>query len=89
VAEKPSIALTIAQVMSHGQMASRRSWLDVHEFNGDFRGGPARFRITSVIGHVLSIDFPPTYQSWDATDPASLFTAPTIKTESNPKVRHL
>ncbi|CAI5495265.1 unnamed protein product [Closterium sp. Naga37s-1] len=136
VAEKPSIALTIAQVMSHGQMASRRSWLDVHEFNGDFRGGPARFRVTSVIGHVLSIDllpaltssqpstsrqlpdlgchrlnfplaapiplahptftpppdlsspplpsidFPPSYQSWDATDPASLFTAPTIKTDS-------
>ncbi|CAI5475425.1 unnamed protein product [Closterium sp. Yama58-4] len=53
VAEKPSIALTIAQVMSHGQMASRRSWLDVHEFNGDFRGGPARFKVTSVIGHVL------------------------------------
>ncbi|CAI5998652.1 unnamed protein product [Closterium sp. NIES-64] len=71
--------------MSHGQMASRRSWLDVHEFNGDFRGGPARFRVTSVIGHVLSIDFPPSYQSWDATDPASLFTAPTVKTESNPK----
>ncbi|CAI5990796.1 unnamed protein product, partial [Closterium sp. NIES-65] len=66
-------------------MASRRSWLDVHEFNGDFRGGPARFRVTSVIGHVLSIDFPPSYQSWDATDPASLFTAPTVKTESNPK----
>lgn len=42
--------------------------------------------MTSVIGHVLSIDFPPAYQSWEKTDPASLFTAPTIKSEANPKV---
>jgi hypothetical protein len=33
-----------------------------------------------------SIDFPPKYQSWDATDPFELFEAPTIKAEANPKV---
>ncbi|CAD7694740.1 unnamed protein product [Ostreobium quekettii] len=41
--------------------------------------------MTSVIGHVLSIDFPPRFQNWDTTDPATLFSAPTIKTEANPK----
>ena len=38
-------------------------------------------------GHVLSIDFPPAYQSWENTDPATLFEAPTVKNEANPKVR--
>lgn len=43
--------------------------------------------MTSVIGHVLSIDFPAKYQNWDTTDPATLFDAPTLKNESNPKVK--
>lgn len=45
-----------------------------------------QFKMTSVIGHVLSIDFPPAYQSWEHTDPATLFDAPTLKNEANPKV---
>lgn len=85
VAEKPSIALSIANFLSHGRMSSRRSYLEVHEFDGSFRGTSVRFKVTSVIGHVLSIDFPPKYQSWDTTDPFELFEAPTIKNESNPK----
>lgn len=85
VAEKPSIASSIATFLSHGRMSSRRSHLEVHEFDGSFRGTPVRFKVTSVIGHVLSIDFPPKYQSWDATDPFELFEAPTIKAEANPK----
>lgn len=40
------------------QMSSRHSNLDVHEWHGSFQGRPAVFRMTSVIGHVLSIDFP-------------------------------
>ena len=71
------------------QAHSRRSFLDVHEWSGSFRGQSAHFKMTSVIGHVMSIDFPPKYQNWETTDPASLFDAPTIKSESNPKVcRH-
>jgi len=42
--------------------------------------------MTSVIGHVLSIDFPAKFQNWDTTDPSTLFDAPTLKNESNPKV---
>lgn len=34
-------------------------------WNGSFRGGAAAFKMTSVCGHLLSIDFPPAYNSWD------------------------
>lgn len=67
-------------------MRTQRHTLDIHEFNGTFNGQGAFFRMTSVIGHVMSIDFPPQYQSWDKTDPATLFGAPTLKGEANPKV---
>ena len=43
-------------------MYSRRGFLEVHEFQGAFQERPALFRVTSVIGHVLSIDFPTKYQ---------------------------
>ena len=43
--------------------------------------------MTSVIGHVLSIDFPKEYQNWEKTDPVTLFDAPTVKSETNPKAR--
>lgn len=61
----------------------------MHEWSGDFQGRPVRFRMTSVIGHVLSIDFPPKFQNWDQNDPLTLFTAPTIRGEANPKVRRV
>ncbi|PRW60157.1 DNA topoisomerase 3-beta isoform X1 [Chlorella sorokiniana] len=92
VAEKPSLAKSIAEFLSEGRMSSRHSNLDVHEWQGSFQGRPALFRMTSVIGHVLSIDFPADYQSWEKVDPATLFDAPTLKSEANPKarvVRHL
>ena len=61
--------------------------VDVHEWDGRFQGLRARFKMTSVCGHLLSIDFPARYQSWDQVDPMELFDAETVKTEANPKVR--
>ncbi len=46
------------------QYHSRRAALDVHEWEGSFRGMPVLFRMTSVIGHVLSLDFPAHLNSW-------------------------
>jgi DNA topoisomerase-3 len=43
--------------------------------------------MTSVIGHVYSLDFPAAYSSWDRVDPLELFDATTTKSESNPKVK--
>ncbi|KXZ51648.1 hypothetical protein GPECTOR_11g102 [Gonium pectorale] len=48
VAEKPSLSQSIAHILSEGRMASRRAALDVHEFDGRFRGQAARFKMTSI-----------------------------------------
>ncbi|PWA91809.1 DNA topoisomerase, type IA [Artemisia annua] len=85
VAEKPSIALSIATALSGGRMSSRRGSTEVHEFDGTFLGYRVQYKVTSVIGHVFSVDFPPKYQDWAATDPLTLFEAPVVKSESNPK----
>ena len=87
VAEKPSLAKSIAEFLSDGRMSSKHTNLDVHYWDGNFEGLPASFKMTSVIGHVLSIDFPSDYQSWEKTDPGTLFEAPTVKSEANPKAR--
>lgn len=87
VAEKPSLAKSIAEFLSDGRLTSKHSSLDVHYWNGTFKGQAATFKMTSVIGHVLSIDFPNEYQSWEKVDPGSLFDAPTVKSEANPKAR--
>ena len=38
-------------------------------------------RVTSVVGHVFSTDFPAQYQNWNSTDPVDLFGAPAVKTD--------
>ncbi|GBG76142.1 hypothetical protein CBR_g21890 [Chara braunii] len=58
-------------------MSSRRSNLEVHEFSGQFRGVAVSFKVTSVIGHVLS----PRSQSGsnlidDVIERLSWFTSP-------------
>lgn len=43
--------------------------------------------MTSVFGHVMSLDFPGHFNAWDKVDPCELFTCPTEKKEANPKVK--
>ena len=40
---------------------------------------PLNHRVTSVVGHVFSVDFGKEYASWDSVDPAELFDAPIVK----------
>ncbi|XP_061881674.1 DNA topoisomerase 3-beta-1 [Entelurus aequoreus] len=90
VAEKPSLAQAISKILSKGSCTSRKGlngscW--VHEYNGVFHGQTARFKMTSVCGHVMSLDFIGKYNNWDQVDPAELFSkAPTEKKEVNPKL---
>jgi hypothetical protein len=56
------------------------------------QGSHAFYKVTSVFGHVFSVDFPPAYQNWEATDPLDLIEAPVLRSECNPKShirRHL
>jgi DNA topoisomerase-3 len=98
VAEKPSIAEAIAKSLAPGGAFAfhKTGKTPVLEFqaafpNPPFRGERCTFRVTSVTGHVFSLDFHQEFQNWDKTDPATLFRAPTEK-KSNDKggmVRHL
>lgn len=87
VAEKPSLAQSLAQFLAQGPIKSRKgAGLPVHEYNGSFKGRPANFKFTSVAGHVMTCDFPAQYNNWDRVDPVELFTAPTQKKEANPNM---
>ncbi|CAH1786482.1 unnamed protein product [Owenia fusiformis] len=89
VAEKPSLAQSLAKILSNGQMGSRKGTngaCSIHEYNGKFQGESVRFKFTSVCGHVMSLDFIGKYNNWDRVDPAELFSAPTLKKEATEKL---
>uniref|UniRef100_A0A8C0DH44 DNA topoisomerase n=1 Tax=Balaenoptera musculus TaxID=9771 RepID=A0A8C0DH44_BALMU len=73
-----------------GSMSSRKGLngtCSVHEYTGTFTGQLVRFKMTSVCGHVMTLDFLGKYNKWDKVDPAELFSqAPTEKKEANPKL---
>jgi hypothetical protein len=84
VAEKPSIAQAIAKGLASSNISMRSKSLPVHEFTDPpFPKAPfaakCNHRVTSVAGHVFSVDFPPQFQSWDSVDPAELFHAPIVR----------
>eukprot|EP00051_Salpingoeca_urceolata_P020697 m.313864 g.313864 ORF g.313864 m.313864 type:complete len:860 (+) comp19665_c0_seq2:161-2740(+) len=87
VAEKPSLAKSLADILSSHRAVSHKGngGCTVHEYNGTFQGQPVHFRFTSVMGHVMTTDFPAAFNNWDAVKPIELFTAPVEKKESNPK----
>ena len=78
VAEKPSLARSLAEVLSHKRCVRRKSSCsacDVYEYDGLFppgRGACAKFKMTSVCGHVMSLDFKPQYNKWDQIDPVGV-----------------
>ncbi|KAK8805506.1 hypothetical protein WA158_002162 [Blastocystis sp. Blastoise] len=90
VAEKPSIASSIAGILSEGKAQPKGGKLPVYAYSGKFQGRDANFRVTSVAGHVFNLDFAPEYQNWDTTKFVDLFEAKTIKKEAtNGIIRHL
>ncbi|KAJ2525454.1 DNA topoisomerase 3-alpha [Coemansia sp. RSA 2049] len=82
VAEKPSQAKAIVQILGQGRQSMRHG-MSTYNKNYDFEyriGGqfvPAT--MTSVSGHIKSMDFPQSMRSWHSCDPADLFTATVIK----------
>ncbi|KAJ8949800.1 hypothetical protein NQ318_000498 [Aromia moschata] len=90
VAEKPSLAASLASILSNGKNSSRKGFngaCSVHEWNGTFFNSPARFKMTSVCGHVLGVDFISKYNNWDRVDPIELFSCQIEKKEAMPKLK--
>ena len=82
VAEKPSLAASIAGILSgNQQMSFRKGAAPVYEYSGEFKGEKVHMKFTSVMGHVLSLDFTAQYNNWETTKPVELFGADTKKIE--------
>ena len=79
VAEKPSVAKELANILSSGRANSRRGvspYNSVFEFDGRLDGGPCQMVVTSVLGHLMEMDFEEQYRSWRGVDIGALFDAP-------------
>eukprot|EP00667_Euglena_gracilis_P012220 EG_transcript_12542 len=84
VAEKPSIAQTLAATFSGGAARKRKGLSPsspVHEYAGHFLGQPAAFKVTATVGHLYSLDFALQYNDWNRHPPAELFHAPVVHME--------
>ena len=96
VAEKPSLAAAIATHLASrcvlgGRLSRRGGATEAHDFDGRSFAGrrDARWTVTSVMGHVASVDFPERYRNWETCEPGELFAAPTVKRADGGVARHL
>ncbi|KAF9467413.1 prokaryotic type I DNA topoisomerase, partial [Collybia nuda] len=76
VAEKPSIAKSVSQILSGGQYttnATRNQYIKNYEF--DYPQTNSIYTVTSVVGHLTGNDFYDTHRKWNSCDPFALFDA--------------
>lgn len=45
----------------------------IHEWSGQFKNEMVNFKMISVCGHVMSLDFIGKYNNWDRVDPVSIY----------------
>ena len=79
VAEKPSVAKELAAILSNGTASSNNGvsrFNRVFEFKCTLDGGPCQMSMTSVLGHLMEMDFEEQYRKWHSCAPADLFDAP-------------
>ena len=83
VAEKPSVASALAKHLAGSSPCRTDSGrIPSHHFDArcpTLASGVSQVCVTSVAGHLFSVDFPEAYQDWDAVDPAELFLVRTQK----------
>lgn len=82
VAEKPSIAKEVSKILSGGRFTVRNSknkYIKNYDFQYNFqRLGTCQVTMTSVVGHLTNMDFPPAFQ-WGKCVPGRLFDADIIE----------
>lgn len=52
----------------------------VYEFPFELEGRAVTMVVTSVLGHLMGMDFAPPFDNWTHCSPVQLFTAPVVKT---------
>ncbi|CAN0106769.1 unnamed protein product [Ectocarpus sp. 8 AP-2014] len=84
VAEKPSVAKELANILGGGNSRRRQGrsqYNPIFEFdNCSMMGQSVNMKITSVTGHLMELEFAEPYgKKWGACQPVELFTAPLIR----------
>lgn len=83
VAEKPSVAKSVANILSRGQglrmREGRSRYNKIYEFNYSINGCHCQMLFTSVTGHLMELEFEDRFRKWHSCDPALLFQAPVRK----------
>ena len=89
IAEKPSIARAISEVLSGNKCKNHKMGRGkcLLTFDGFFQGAKARFTVSAVAGHVYTSDFLRQHNKWDAIDPVELYDVPIVKLEAMRKMR--
>jgi len=89
IAEKPSIARAISDVLSNGKYKTHKTGRGkcLLTFDGYFQVIKARFTVSAVAGHVYTSDFLREHNNWDAIDPVELYDVPIVKLEAMRKMR--
>ncbi|KAJ3163200.1 DNA topoisomerase [Geranomyces michiganensis] len=78
VAEKPSIAKSVASLLSNGNVNSRNTqnkYIKNYCFGQTLNGQNCDVVMTAVLGHLMESDFLPEYKNWRNCDPIELFHA--------------
>ena len=89
VAEKPSIAKSISNLLSRQvetvnsmltmQRNGKNKFCKNYDFECQINGTLCSMTMTSVLGHLISHDFPTEYNDWKSVPPENLFNAPINK----------
>ena len=89
IAEKPSIAKMISEVLSNGNAKPKKTGRGkvLITFDGYFKGVKARFTVSAVAGHVYTSDFLREHNKWDAIDAYELYDVPIVKLDAMRSMR--
>jgi len=82
VAEKPSIAKGITNILSNGRWETKKNRKDGmpnYCFPFNLNGENCDMVVTAVIGHLMNYDFSQEYQNWRSCQPMKLFEAPIVR----------
>lgn len=79
VAEKPSVAKELAAILSSNRATSKigpSPFNPIFEFDGTLDNGPCHMKVTSVLGHLMEMEFDDQHRKWNSCAHGALFDAP-------------